>query len=205
MEVKLVHITPDAERYIAYCARVSSAHQDTLKYESLLKYMIKHKHWSPFEMASMCLEITTSRAISAQILRHRSFSFQEFSQRYSDDIKFESVNFRRQDLTNRQNSIEDETLNLIAYSQDRVLTDIEDYYKFLLKEGVAKECARMILPMCTQTKLYMYGSVRSWIHYIEVRTDKDTQKEHREVAQACKNIFMDNFPATTVALDWEVE
>lgn len=206
MEVKLVHLTPSAEQHIAYCARVSNPNnQDNPEYSKLLNYCIKNKHWSPFEMANMCLEITTSRAISPQILRHRSFTFQEFSQRYAEVTKFEAYEARAQDLKNRQNSLNnlpEETKewfsNILAIIQDEAYS----LYEVALEIGIAKECARMLLPLSTQTTLYMNGTLRSWIHYIELRTDPSTQLEHREIALECKRIFKEQFPIIAESLNW---
>lgn len=197
MDVSLVWVTPEAEKLIAYIARVSSTEQDKVKYKGLLRYLIAHGHWSPFEMAAMCVGITTSRAVSAQIIRHRSFSFQEFSQRYAEALEFEPFEIRKQDPKNRQSSIPI-TDPLEAFwlgsPVTRLLENFEGEYRNLLNAGVAKEVARMLLPLCTQTKLYMSGSVRSWIHYLQMRTKNDTQKEHRDVAEAIKGIFCEQFP-----------
>ena len=203
-EVHLISFTPDAEKTIVYCARVSSPeNQDNEETAPrLVNYLIKHKHWSPFEMANMCVEITTSRAIATQILRHRSFSFQEFSQRYSEATKFEGIQLRRPAEKNRQSSsdlINDPLLQEIA--QNSVDQSFRAY-DLLIENGVAKECARGILPLNTQTKLYMNGTIRSWIHYIDLRTNEDTQKEHREVAQGIKEIFIAQFPSISEALNW---
>jgi thymidylate synthase (FAD) len=208
MNVSLVSITQPfsdlnvAEDIIAYCARVSNpANQKNAETApKLLKFLIKHGHWSPFEMADMTVEIKTSRAIAAQILRHRSFSFQEFSQRYSEVEALEDLELRKQAEKNRQSSTE-------AFKDAQLLGQVREYigkgvslYKRLIKAGVAKESARMILPLTTETTMYMKGSVRSWIHYINLRTEENTQKEHREIAEACKNIFKQNFPTTSKAL-----
>ena len=205
-EAQLISVTPDAEKTIVYCARVSSPDNQHNEQTSprLVNYLIKHKHWSPFEMANMCVEITTSRAISTQILRHRSFSFQEFSQRYSEATTFEGIQLRKPAEKNRQSSadlINDPLLQDIAQnSVDQAFRA----YELLIENGVAKECARGVLPLNTQTKLYMNGTIRSWIHYIELRTNEDTQKEHREVAQAIKEIFITQFPSISEALNWTV-
>ncbi|ANT65660.1 MULTISPECIES: FAD-dependent thymidylate synthase [Prosthecochloris] len=196
-------LTP--EGLIAYCARVSSPQQENPDYEHLLRYCIRNRHWSIFEMADMTVEITTSRAISPQILRHKSFCFQEFSQRYARVQAFETIEPRRQDTKNRQNSISDldqETLDWFSKTQDEIIKDASKAYDEALDKGIAKECARMLLPLSTQTRLYMKGSVRSWIHYLEVRLDKGTQKEHRDIAQAILVIFRQEFPAVAKALDW---
>ena len=203
-EVHLISSTPDAEKTIIYCARVSSPeNQDNEETAPrLVNYLIKHKHWSPFEMANMCVEITTSRAIATQILRHRSFSFQEFSQRYSEATKFEGIQLRRPAEKNRQSS--SDLINdpiLLEIAQNSVDQSFRAY-DLLIENGVAKECARGILPLNTQTKLYMNGTIRSWIHYIDLRTNEDTQKEHREVAQGIKEIFIAQFPSISEALNW---
>lgn len=206
MQVKHIWSTPDAETLIAYCARVSSPNQENPDYEKLLRYCIRHKHWSIYEMADMCVEITTSRAISAQILRHRSFHFQEFSQRYAQAQSFETVSLRKQAETNRQSSSDDLDKNLnerltelvedaIAYSQH--------VYDQLLGAGVAKECARMILPMTTTTKLYMKGTIRDWLAYLNIRLTENTQLEHREIAQKIRTIFVEQFPVISAAAGLE--
>ncbi|EAT60064.1 FAD-dependent thymidylate synthase [Chlorobium ferrooxidans] len=203
IQVDNVQLTP--EGLIAYCARVSSPHQETPDYQKLLAYCIAHKHWSVFEMVDMTVEIVTSRAISPQILRHRSFQFQEFSQRYARAQEIERYQPRRQDSKNRQNSLEDlesETVAWFDAAQERVARLTLEEYDKALEKGIAKECARVLLPMATQTKLYMKGSVRSWIHYLEVRTDSSTQKEHRDIALAIKKIFIAQFPVTAAALGW---
>lgn len=205
-EVNLVHITPEAEKHIAYCARVSSPNQENPEFEKLIKYLIKHKHWSPFEMANMCLEIKTSRAISPQILRHKSFQFQEFSQRYSAVEDYESYEARRQDLKNKQNSIDDMSEDDKIWFKN-IQEDINGFcfnvYKEALNRGIAKELARVVLPLGVKTKLYMNGSIRSWIHYIEVRSDISTQLEHREIAIQAKNIFINQLPTIAAALNWK--
>jgi thymidylate synthase (FAD) len=215
MQVKLVSITEPkinssvmtAEELIVYCARVSNPENqlNTETAPKLIKYLIDHKHWSPMEMVSMCVEIKTSRAIAAQILRHRSFSFQEFSQRYSTATRLEQIELRKQGETNRQ--VGDVPLNFaknieifdkIKKLQDQTL----DLYEELISQNVAKECARMILPLSTSTTLYMSGNIRSWIHYLQIRTNQDTQKEHRCIALAIKNVFTQNFPNISSALGW---
>ena len=191
-------VASTAEGLLAYCARVSSPNQDNPEYAKLLKYCFDHKHFSVFSMADMTVEITTSRAISAQILRHKSFDFQEFSQRYAEATEFETYEARRQDVKNRQNSIDDlsdSVKNGFIREQKRIQEECERVYKIALSKGIAKEQARFLLPMSTQTKLYMKGSIRSWIHYCQVRCEKSTQKEHRDIAEACKRILVDNFPA----------
>ena len=196
--VSLIWITPDSEKLIAYCARVSSSNQNNPNIKGLLKYCIREGHWSIFEMCNMCVEINTTRAISAQILRHRSFSFQEFSQRYAEvEDKPDYFDLRRQDLKNRQNSIDDigeETKKKLDNSVRMTLVDIDRCYNNLLNNGVAKECARMILPMCSPTKLYMNGNIRSWIHYLRVRCGNGTQKEHMDIALQIKEIFKKELP-----------
>jgi thymidylate synthase (FAD) len=200
---------------VAYCARVSNPNNQLNKKTSqkLLKYLIKHKHWSPFEMVSMTLEIKTSRAIAAQILRHRSFSFQEFSQRYSEALSSCPIELREQGKTNRQVGDEvidpvimDEYYSKTTRSASEVLKSHTDFafkiYEDLIKSGVARESARMILPLSTETTMYMSGSLRSWIHYIDLRSQEETQKEHRQVADDCKNIFLDQFPTLSEALKW---
>lgn len=202
MNVDLVWVTPSAEEMIVKMARVSAPkNQDNMDTAPrLLQYLIKHKHWSPFEMANMCVEIETTRAISPQILRHRSFSFQEFSQRYADTNELGSAvipHLRRQDNKNRQNSIDDLSPELIASYYRRIsqiCEDAEHLYREMISNGVAKECARSILPLSTQTRLFMNGTLRSWIHYLQLRTDNGTQLEHQQIAQRIKQIFCDQFP-----------
>ena len=203
MTVKLVHVTPDGDELIAYMARVSNpSNQSNPNNSKLIKYLIKHKHWSPFEMVNMCVEINTTRSISAQILRHRSFSFQEFSQRYAEvgDPIFPAL--RRQDLDNRQNSIDDIGVNCQAewfaeiaslYNQTSRL------YKQMLKAGIAKECAREILPLASPTKLYMNGTLRSWFHYIDLRSSNGTQLEHQTIANQVKLLLKQHFPNSYLA------
>ena len=215
MQVRLISVTLpliqvenqqlSAEGLIAYCARVSSPHQETLDYGKLLAYCIAHKHWSIFEMVDMTVEIVTSRAISPQILRHKSFQFQEFSQRYAQAQEIERYQPRRKDSKNRQNSLDDldeETVKWFDQAQESIACSALELYNSALEKGIAKECARVLLPLGTQTKLYMKGSVRSWIHYLEVRCDKSTQQEHREIAAEIKKIFMAQFPVTASALHW---
>ena len=210
MNVKLVSITPDAEQLMAYIARVSNPNnQDNEKFAGLLKYCINHNHWSVFEQSSMTLEIETTRAIAAQILRHRSFTFQEFSQRYADSQLLETIELpelRRQDSKNRQNSIDDldpMVVEKLDKQMNTLFSSAFALYNQMLEEGVAKECARMVLPLCTPTKLYMTGSCRSWIHYINLRSAHGTQKEHMEIARNCACIFAGQFPAVAEALGWE--
>ena len=210
MNVKLVSITPDAEQTMAYIARVSNpSNQDNEKYSGLLKYCIKHNHWSVFEQSSMSLEIETSRAIAAQILRHRSFTFQEFSQRYAASTAlgdFELPELRRQDTKNRQNSTNDLEPELIEKFEKQMITlfsSSKSLYEQMLSQGVAKECARMVLPLCTPTRIYMTGSCRSWIHYIDLRSAHGTQKEHMDIAEACRKVFTEQFPTVSEALEWD--
>ena len=209
MNVSLVSITQpfiadikSPEDIVAYCARVSNP-TNQLNSETapnLLKFLIKHKHWSPFEMVDMTMQIKTSRAIAAQILRHRSFSFQEFSQRYSEIQDLEPLQIRKQAKKNRQSSREPlEDALLITKIREHMGRSVS-LYKNLIKAGAAKESARMILPLNTQTTMYMKGSLRSWIHYIELRIEENTQKEHRDIAEACKNIFKENLPIVSKAL-----
>ena len=208
MNVSLVSITQpfsnldSLEDIIAYCARVSNPEnqKNVETAPRLLKFLIKHGHWSPFEMVDMTVEIKTSRAIAAQILRHRSFSFQEFSQRYSEAQSLEKLELRKQADKNRQSSSE-------AFQDSQLHAKVREHlakslslYKNLISKGAAKESARMILPLTTETTMYMKGSARSWIHYIDLRTKENTQKEHREIAEECKNIFKQNFPTTSEAL-----
>lgn len=205
MNVRLISLTLDAEKNIAYCARVSSPNQENPDIAKLIKYCIDHKHFSIFEQAHMTVEIETSRMISAQILRHRSFTFQEFSQRYAEVQDFESYEARRQDKKNRQNSIDDLSLdvkNEWLRRQEENFERCMQHYSWALSQGIAKECARAVLPMQTETKLYMTGSIRSWIHYLELRCDKDTQKEHRDIAKAIEQIFVKEFPVISEALGW---
>ena len=209
MDVKLVNITPDAEKTMAYIARVSNpSNQDNEKFAGLLKYCIKHNHWSVFEQSSMTLEIETTRAIAAQILRHRSFTFQEFSQRYADSTKLGEIpipELRRQDEKNRQNStndLDEFVKQKLELQMNTLFSSATALYQQMLEEGVAKECARMVLPLCTPTRIYMTGSCRSWIHYIELRSAHGTQKEHMDIAQACKTVFVEQFPIVSEALEW---
>ena len=190
---KLVWITPDAEKLVGKIARVSNpANENNPEVDGLLRYLIRHKHWSPFEMASMCVEIKTTRAIAAQILRHRSFSFQEFSQRYSEAIDAHVPQLRRQDKKNRQNSIDDLDVGLKMDFQERIdnlYDDSFDLYNDMIAHGVAKECARSVLPLNTETRLYMSGTIRSWLHYVDLRADDDTQLEHRAIASGIGEIL----------------
>jgi len=203
--VQLVHTTPDAESLIAYMARVSNPdNQDNPDYARLIKYLIKHKHWSPFEMVNMCVEIETTRSVAAQILRHRSFSFQEFSQRYAQVDKPASIpNLRRQDTKNRQNSTDDldfYTTKDFTIKINSLFELSESLYKEMLAAGVAKECARDILPLSTPTKLYMNGTLRSWLHYTDLRCANGTQYEHKLIADQCKNLIKQQFPTVYLAM-----
>ena len=209
MNVKLVSITPDAEKTMAYIARVSNpSNQDNEKFAGLLKYCIKHQHWSVFEQSTMTLEIETTRAIAAQILRHRSFTFQEFSQRYADAKLLETIELpelRRQDSKNRQNSIDDldpAVVEKLEKQMNTLFSSSLALYNQMLQSGVAKECARFVLPLATPTRLYMTGSCRSWIHYIQLRSAHGTQKEHMDIANACKSLFVQYYPTVAEALDW---
>ena len=200
--VSLVHSTKDGDELIAYMARVSNpANQNNKDSSKLIKYLIKHKHWSPFEMVNMCVEINTTRSISAQILRHRSFSFQEFSQRYANVEELElpsPPDLRLQDPKNRQNSIDSDDIDKLNWQATIQLHYSKCYrlYKNLLEEGIAKECAREVLPMGAPTRLYMNGTLRSWIHYVDLRTANGTQKEHQDIAEACQQLIKIQFPLT---------
>ena len=210
MEVKLVTVTPDAEKTMGYVARVSNPkNQENPKVSGLLKYCIKHNHWSVFEQAHMTLEINTTRGIAAQILRHRSFTYQEFSQRYADtNLLSDEIpvpDLRSQDLKNRQNSVDDispETKSVLPGQIARHFTESLDLYNELLRQGIAKECARFVLPLAVPTRIFMTGSVRSWIHYIDLRSANGTQKEHMDIAEACRAIFCEQFPIVAEALEW---
>ena len=209
MKVQLITLTPDAEKNMAFVARVSNPNnQGNENFSGLLKYCIKHQHWSVFEQAHMTLEIETTRAIAAQILRHRSFTFQEFSQRYAQSNELGEIDLpelRRQDSKNRQNSIDDLDVNVVDKLNRQMITlfsSAQSLYNQMIEEGVAKECARMVLPLCTPTRIYMTGSVRSWIHYIDLRSAHGTQKEHMEIAESCKDIFKEQFPIVSEALEW---
>ena len=215
MNVKLISVTPDAEKMMGYVARVSNpSNQENPKVAGLLKYCVKHQHWSVFEQSFMTLEIETTRGLAAQILRHRSFTFQEFSQRYADSSLLSTniplPELRRQDTKNRQNSIDD--INEFKVQKYQML--MQDYfsrgmelYQEMLSDGIAKECARFVLPLATPTRLYMSGSCRSWVHYIALREKSGTQKEHMDIAKECKKIFVEQFPTCAEALggldvDW---
>jgi len=210
MNVKLISVTPDAEKMMGYVARVSNpSNQENPKVAGLLKYCVKHQHWSVFEQSFMTLEIETTRGLAAQILRHRSFTFQEFSQRYADSSLLSTniplPELRRQDTKNRQNSIDDiDEFKVQKYQmlmQDH-FRDAMALYQTMLDDGIAKECARFVLPLATPTRLYMSGSCRSWIHYIDLRSAHGTQKEHMDIAEACKNVFVEQFPTVAEALEW---
>ena len=209
MTVKLVSVTPDAEQLMAYIARVSNpSNQDNEKYVGLLKYCIKHNHWSVFEQSTMTLEIETTRAIAAQILRHRSFTFQEFSQRYAASTALGDIDLpelRKQDLKNRQNSTDDLDPEMVEKFEKQMITlfsSAKSLYEQMLSQGVAKECARMVLPLCTPTRIYMTGSCRSWIHYINLRSAHGTQKEHMVIADAFRKEFTEQFPPVSESLEW---
>ena len=210
MNVKLITLTPKAEETMGYIARVSNPkNQENPKVAGLLSYCIKHGHWSVFEQAHMTIEINTTRGLAAQILRHRSFTFQEFSQRYADssllgdDIPLFEI--RRQDEKNRQNSIDDVDPFLIQKYEVKIKKHFKQamkIYQEMLKDGIAKECARFVVPLATPTRLYMTGSIRSWIHYIDLRASHGTQKEHTEIVNQIKSIFVDELPIVSEALEW---
>ena len=212
MTVKLIQITPKPEEQIAYIARVSNPNnQDNPDYAKLLAYCIKHQHWSIFEQAFMTLEIETTRGLAAQILRHRSFTFQEFSQRYADTSLMTKGSLiplpelRRQDLKNRQNSTDDldpDKVKMLEKEIAQHFHDAQDLYRYMIDMGVAKECARFVLPLAVPTRLYMSGSVRSWIHYIDLRSAHGTQKEHKDIAEECREIFKVQLPTVSEALGW---
>ncbi len=207
--VQLITSTPDAEKSMAYIARVSNPkNQDNNDFSKLIGYCIKNEHWSVFEQAYMTLQIETTRGIAAQILRHRSFTFQEFSQRYADSRQLGEIpipELRRQDNKNRQNSISDlseEVINKFNKKIKHQFDQNKELYEEMLEVGIAKECARFVLPLATPTRIYMTGSCRSWIHYINLRTGHGTQKEHMDIAQECKNIFLQAYPVVSSALNW---
>ena len=208
--VKLVSVTPNAEQHMGYVARVSNPkNQDNPNVSGLLKYCIKHGHWSVFEQAFMTVEINTTRGLAAQILRHRSFTYQEFSQRYADSSmlgkEIPLPELRRQDDKNRQNSIDDVDPLVVQDFNSKMQKHFVDgmkLYKEMLEAGVAKECARFVLPLATPTRIYMTGSVRSWIHYIDLRSAHGTQKEHMQVAEEVRSIFTEQFPVVAEALEW---
>ncbi len=207
--VKLITSTPDAEKSMAYIARVSNPkNQDNNDFTKLIGYCIKNEHWSVFEQAYMTLQIETTRGIAAQILRHRSFTFQEFSQRYADSRQLGEIpipELRRQDNKNRQNSISDlseEVINQFNKKIKHLFNLNKELYEEMLEAGIAKECARFVLPLATPTRIYMTGSCRSWIHYINLRSGHGTQKEHMDIAKECKNIFSKEYPVVSSALNW---
>ena len=209
-QVKLMTVTPEAEQTIGYIARVSNPkNQDNPNVSGLLSYCIKHGHWSVFEQAHMTVEIETTRGLAAQILRHRSFTFQEFSQRYAatnllaDEIPM--FDLRHQDTKNRQNSTDDVPKNKKQDLQEKIaehFVEAMDLYNELLANGIAKECARFVLPLATPTRIYMTGSVRSWVHYIDLRSAHGTQKEHMEIAEMVRSVFKEQFPIVSEALEW---
>jgi len=206
MKTTLISVTPDAEKTMLYCARVSNPANQNSESTKLLDYCIRHGHWSVFEMAHMTVEIETSRAIAAQILRHRSFSFQEFSQRYAEVSEFENYEARSQDLKNRQNSIDnmsEEDKDWFQLAQQTVQDNTMSLYKEALQRGIAKEQARFLLPLSVRTKLYMCGNVRSWLHYLDLRCGNGTQKEHKDIADAIKAIFVAEFPNIARAKGWD--
>ena len=208
--IKLVSVTPDAEKTMAYVARVSNPNnQENPNYAKLLGYCIKHNHWSVFEQSFMTLEIETTRGLAAQILRHRSFTYQEFSQRYADSSMLADTipmfDMRRQDTKNRQNSIDDIDPFVKQEFEIKIRRHFDEamvLYQSMLDSGIAKECARFVLPLATPTRLYMSGSCRSWIHYITLRSANGTQKEHMDIAEECKKIFVEQFPTCAEALEW---
>ena len=210
MNVRLISVTPDAEKTMGYVARVSNpSNQENPKVAGLLKYCVNHQHWSVFEQAFMTLEIETTRGLAAQILRHRSFTYQEFSQRYADSSLLGDTiplpELRRQDTKNRQNSIDDIDPFIVQKYEMLMQDHFErgmDLYQKMLDEGIAKECARFVLPLATPTRLYMSGSCRSWIHYITLRSANGTQKEHMQIAEECRKIFVEQFPTVAEALEW---
>ena len=210
MNVKLISVTPDAEKMMGYVARVSNpSNQENPKVAGLLKYCVKHQHWSVFEQSFMTLEIETTRGLAAQILRHRSFTFQEFSQRYADSSMLADTiplfDLRRQDTKNRQNSIDDidpHTRQNFEIKIQKHFDDAMELYQEMLAAGIAKECSRFVLPLAVPTRIYMSGSCRSWIHYIDLRSAHGTQKEHMDIAEACKSVFVEQFPTVAEALEW---
>ena len=203
--VQLIHSTQNGEELIAHMARVSNpSNQNNPSYSKLIRYLITHKHWSPFEMVNLCVKIKTTRSVAAQILRHRSFSFQEFSQRYAEVTEFPQIpDLRRQDLKNRQNSIDDVPSDKKQHFQDRIhdiFTQSLSLYNEMIEEGLAKECVRDILPLSTPTTLYMNGTLRSWLHYCDLRTANGTQQEHKYIAEGCKSIIQQQFPQVYTAM-----
>ena len=211
MSVKLISVTPDAEKMMAYVARVSNPNnQENPNYAKLLGYCIKHNHWSVFEQAFMTLELETTRGVAAQVLRHRSFTYQEFSQRYADSSMLADTipipELRRQDTKNRQNSIDDIDPFVKQEFEIKIRRHFDEamtLYQSMLDMGIAKECSRIVLPLATPTKIYMSGSCRSWIHYINLRTANGTQKEHMDLAEGCKKVFIEQFPTCAEALEWK--
>ena len=207
MNTKLISITPNVEKMIAHIARVSSNNQENEKIAGLIGYCIRHGHWSILEQGTMTIEIQTSRAISAQILRHRSFCYQEFSQRYASVQSFEHYQARRQDVKNRQNSLDDlseKDKEWFENAQYQIQKKSQKLYDQALKKGIAKECARFLLPMGVSTRLYMTGSIRSWVHYLNVRCEKGTQLEHRLIANEIKEIFIKELPIVSESLGWDL-
>ncbi len=210
MNVKLISVTPDAEKMMGYVARVSNpSNQENPKVAGLLKYCVKHQHWSVFEQSFMTLEIETTRGLAAQILRHRSFTFQEFSQRYADSSMLADTiplfDLRRQDTKNRQNSIDDINPHIRQNFEIKIQKHFDDamqLYQEMLAAGIAKECSRFVLPLAVPTRIYMSGSCRSWVHYIDLRSAHGTQKEHMDIAEACKKVFVEQFPTVAEALEW---
>ena len=210
MSVKLISVTPDAEKMMAYVARVSNPNnQENPNYAKLLGYCIKHNHWSVFEQAFMTLELETTRGVAAQVLRHRSFTYQEFSQRYADSSMLAETipmfDLRRQDTKNRQNSIDDIDPFVKQEFEIKIRRHFDEamvLYQSMLDAGIAKECSRFVLPLATPTRIYMSGSCRSWIHYINLRTANGTQKEHMDLAEGCKKVFIEQFPTCAEALEW---
>ena len=207
--VNLVSVTPEAEKTMGYVARVSNpANQENPKVAGLLKYCVQHQHWSVFEQAYMTLEINTTRGVAAQVLRHRSFTYQEFSQRYADSSLLGDIplpELRRQDTKNRQNSIDDIDPFVKQEFQIKMQQHFDagmKLYQEMLDRNIAKECARFVLPLAVPTKIYMTGSCRSWIHYIDLRSAHGTQKEHMDIAEGARKIFIEQFPTVSEALDW---
>ena len=211
MSVKLISVTPDAEKMMAYVARVSNPNnQENPNYAKLLGYCIKHNHWSVFEQAFMTLELETTRGLAAQVLRHRSFTYQEFSQRYADSSMLADTipipELRRQDTKNRQNSIDDIDPFVKQEFEIKIRRHFDEamtLYQSMLDMRIAKECSRFVLPLATPTRIYMSGSCRSWIHYINLRTANGTQKEHMDLAEGCKKVFIEQFPTCAEALEWK--
>tara|TARA_Y100001968_G_scaffold264268_1_gene253087 strand:- start:75 stop:713 length:639 start_codon:yes stop_codon:yes gene_type:complete len=208
--VQFITATPDAEKTMAYIARVSNPNnQKNENFQNLLRYCINHEHWSVFEQAYMTLQIETNRGIAAQILRHRSFTFQEFSQRYSDSTQLGDIpipELRKQDVKNRQNSTSDLPIDIVKGFEKKIyhqFNESKKLYEEMLASGIAKECARFVLPLATPTRIYMTGSCRSWIHYISLRSAHGTQKEHMNIALECKKIFNEKFPIVSSSLNWK--